>query len=293
MSDLERMLTQLGRELDYPPTPDLTAAVASRLRGVEKPSPRRRPRLFPPAGLRRALVLALVGLLVLAGTVLAAVPGARDAVLEFFGLQGATVERTATLPTPPAQQSLDLGRRTTLERARERLAFEPLVPTLLGDPDFVYLGEAIQGGELSLAYRPGPGLPRARTTRLGLLVSEFRGDIHPDLVGKLAGPATRIESLTIDGRPCDLDRRRAALLLLPRPERKCGRGRAPPRPERPAAPAGPRPRQVRGRLRPRTRGRDGALVAVTSTDPRRAAAPERGTRASRMPPRPQASRSRS
>lgn len=201
MSDLERMLTQLGRELDYPPTPDLTAAVASRLRRVEKPSPRRRPRLFPPAGLRRALVLALVGLLVLAGTVLAAVPGARDAVLEFFGLQGATVERTATLPTPPAQRSLDLGRRTTLERARERLAFEPLVPTLLGDPDFVYLGEAVQGGELSLAYRPGPGLPRARTTRLGLLVSEFRGDIHPDLVGKLAGPATRIESLTIDGRP--------------------------------------------------------------------------------------------
>ena len=201
MSDLERMLTQLGRELDYPPTPDLTAAVASRLRRVEKPSPRRRPRLFPPAGLRRALVLALVGLLVLAGTVLAAVPGARDAVLEFFGLQGATVERTATLPTPPAQRSLDLGRRTTLERARERLAFEPLVPTLLGDPDFVYLGEAVQGGELSLAYRPGPDLPRARTTRLGLLVSEFRGDIHPDLVGKLAGPATRIESLTIDGRP--------------------------------------------------------------------------------------------
>lgn len=199
MSDLERMLTQLGRELDYPPTPDLTAAVASRLRRVEKPSPRRRPRLFPPAGLRRALVLALVGLLVLAGTVLAAVPGTRDAVLEFFGLQGATVERTATLPTPPAQRSLDLGRRTTLERARERLAFEPLVPTLLGDPDFVYLGEAVQGGELSLAYRPGPDLPRARTTRLGLLVSEFRGDLLPEYTGKIAGQATRVERVRVDG----------------------------------------------------------------------------------------------
>ena len=60
--------------------------------------------------------------------------------------------------------------------------------------------EAVEGGEVSLAYRPRPGLPRARTTRLGLVVSEFRGDIHPALVGKLAGPGTRIERLAVDGR---------------------------------------------------------------------------------------------
>ena len=202
MSELERQLTQLGRELDYPATPDLAGAVASRLRAVEPERAKAvRPRLFPPARLRRALVLALVALLLLAGTVLAAAPGVRDAVLEFFGLQGATVERTATLPTPPPEQNLDLGSRTTLERARDRIAFEPLVPSELGDPDFAYVREPPSGGELSLAYRPRSGLPRARTTRLGLLVSEFRGDIHPDFVGKLAGPGTRIERLTIDGRP--------------------------------------------------------------------------------------------
>lgn len=202
MTELERLLTQLGRELDYPPTPDLAGAVVSRVHGVE-PGPAKavRPRLLPPAGLRRALALALVALLLLAGTVLAAAPGVRDAVLEFFGLQGATVERVETLPTPPAQQRLDLGGRTTLEQAPDRLAFEPLVPTDLGDPDFVYTREPPSGGELSLAYRPRPGLPRARTTPYGLLVSEFRGDIHPDLVGKLAGPSTRIERLRIDGRP--------------------------------------------------------------------------------------------
>jgi hypothetical protein len=202
MSELERQLTQLGRELDYPATPDLAGAMASRLRAVEPARAKAvRPRLFPPAGLRRALVLALVTLLLLAGTVFAAAPGVRDAVLEFFGLQGATVERTATLPTPPPEQNLDLGSRTTLERARDRIAFEPLVPGELGDPDFVYLREPPSGGVLSLGYRPRPGLPRARTTRLGLLVNEFRGDIHPDFVGKLAGPGTRIERLTIDGRP--------------------------------------------------------------------------------------------
>lgn len=204
MSELERRLIELGRDLDYPPTPDLAGTVAPRLRAVGPDTvkaPRHRPHFLPPAGLRPALVLAVIAVLLLAGTVFAAVPGVRDAVLEFFGLQGATVERVATLPTPPPEQNLDLGRRTTLEQARDEIAFEALVPGELGDPDLVYLREPPSGGELSLAYRPRPGLPRAQTTRLGLLVSEFRGDIHPDYVRKLAGPGTRIERLTIDGRP--------------------------------------------------------------------------------------------
>jgi hypothetical protein len=206
MPELERMLTQLGREIEYPPTPDLAAAVAGRLRpGVTATPPEGRPRarrrLLPSAGFRRALVLALVALLLLAGTVLAAVPGVRDAVLELVGLQGATVERTATLPAPPPERPLDLGRRTTLAAAPDRLAFVPLVPADPGRPDSVYTSDAPKGGEISLAYRPRPGIPRASTTRLGLLVTEFRGDFHPDLVGKLAGPGTRIERLRVDGRP--------------------------------------------------------------------------------------------
>jgi hypothetical protein len=217
MPELERTLTQLGRELEYPPTPDLATAVARRLGAgraaapaEERPGVRRR-LLLPPGGLRRALVLALVATLLLAGTVVAAVPSVRDAVLEFFGLQGATVERIPTLPTPPAERPLDLGRRTSLAAASDRLAFVPLVPADPGEPDAVYTSDATRGGELTLAYRPGPGLPRAPTTRpglprapttrLGLLVTEFRGDFHPDFLGKLAGPGTRIERLRVDGRP--------------------------------------------------------------------------------------------
>jgi hypothetical protein len=217
MPELERTLTQLGRELEYPPTPDLAAAVAGRLRAdgaaepaEERPRVRRR-LLLPPGGLRRALVLALVAMLLLAGTVVAAVPSVRDAVLEFFGLQGATVERTTTLPAPPAERPLDLGRRTSLVAASDRLTFVPLVPADPGEPDAVYTSGATRGGELALAYRSGRGLPRtattrlglprASTTRLGLLVTEFRGDLHPDFVGKLAGPGTRIERLRVDARP--------------------------------------------------------------------------------------------
>jgi hypothetical protein len=121
-------------------------------------------------------------------------------VLEFFGLQGATVERRETLPTPPPVRPLDLGTRTTLEAAAQRVAFEPLVPTDPGEPDAVYVHERAPGGELSLTYGPRPGLPRSRTTDLGLLVTEIRGDLTPEFFGKLAGPEAVIQPLRVDGK---------------------------------------------------------------------------------------------
>jgi len=205
MPDLEQTLTRIGRELEWPETPDLAASVTARLRAQAAepgPAPRERLRLralLPPAGLRRALVLALVSLLVLAGAVFAAVPSVRDAVLEFFGLQGATVERVETLPTPPPERPLDLGTRTTLDDVAERLAFEPLVPADPGTPDGVYVRSGVPGNELTLTYRARADLPRARTTRLGLVLSEFRGDLTPEFLGKLAGPDTHVERLRVDG----------------------------------------------------------------------------------------------
>lgn len=202
MSELERMLTQLGRELDYPPTPDLAGNVGAALHAEPERARRRPPlpdRLLPPAGLRRSLALALLALLVLGGAAFAAVPSVRDAVLELFGLQGATVERRERLPQVPELRPLDLGTRLPLAAARDRLGFEPLVPTDPGRPDAVFV-RAVPGGELSLAYRPRAGLPAAASTRLGLLVSEFRGDLIPDYLGKIAPQTTTVERLTVAGR---------------------------------------------------------------------------------------------
>ena len=67
--------------------------------------------------LRRSFAIAIAALLLLAGGVFAAVPGVRDAVLEFFGLQGATVERRAKLPEAPELRPLNLG---TAHDARPR-----------------------------------------------------------------------------------------------------------------------------------------------------------------------------
>jgi hypothetical protein len=200
MPELERTLARLAGELEWPDTPDLAPRVTERLREAEA-KPARRPwrRLLPPAGMRRSLVLALVALLLLAGTVFAAVPGVRDAVLEFFGLQGATVERVERLPAPPPERQLDLGERTTLDDAAARLAFDPLVPADPGEPRGVYVRPVVRGGELSLTYAPRAGLPRARTTGLGLLVTEFRGDLAPEFLGKMTGAATTIERLSVEG----------------------------------------------------------------------------------------------
>jgi hypothetical protein len=192
VSELERQLTQLGRELDWPSTPNLADSVRHRLPSQVRR--RRRPVIF-----RRSLAIALAALLLLAGGVFAAVPGVRDTVLDFFGLQGATVERREQLPPAPRPAPLQLGERTTLAEARESLAFDPLVPEAAGEPTGVFIDKGVQGGLFSLAYRPADGLPRARSTSFGLLVSEFRGDLSPEYFGKTAGQATKIERLRIDG----------------------------------------------------------------------------------------------
>jgi hypothetical protein len=195
MTDLERQLTALGRELDWPATPDLAAATRRRLAA---PRAARR-RVLPARGFRRSLAIALAGLLVLAGGVLAAVPSVRDSVLEFFGLQGATVERREQLPPLPDPAPLDLGERTTLAGARDSLRFDPLVPRAAGRPDGVFVSDEAPGGELSLTYRAGDELPEAGSTGLGLLVTEFRGDLAPEYTGKIAGEATLVEELRLGG----------------------------------------------------------------------------------------------
>jgi hypothetical protein len=192
MPELERMLRALGDELDWPSTPDLAPAVTGRLA-----EPARRPGRLPIA--RRSLALAFVLLLVLAGAAYAAFPGVRDAVRDLFGIQGATVERRSELPPPPPAQPLQLGTPTTLDDAN--VAFTPLVPSDPGAPDRVFVRRTVPGGELSLIYRPRAGLPRARSTKLGLLVTEFRGDLSPDYLKKVVGPATTVKRLSLDGEP--------------------------------------------------------------------------------------------
>jgi hypothetical protein len=169
MSDLVRELELIGDELDYPATPALAGAV-----GRELPWPAARRRVL------RTVVVVAILVLLLAATAVAA----SRAVREFLGLQGATVERVDELPSTPAARDRDLGDRVSLVRAERALAFDVLVA---GEPDEVRLRRGTPGGEVSLLYGD-------------VVVTEFRGDLVPEYLGKIAGQSTRVERLTVEGR---------------------------------------------------------------------------------------------
>jgi len=133
--------------------------------------------------------------------VVAAVPSARHALLDLVGLRGATVERVESLPDDvEARLGVGLGKPTTLEPARRSLAFRPLLPAQLGEPNGVFVLDDAPGGELSLTYAPRPGLPRSRYTGVGLLLNEINGNFAPGFFGKLVPRGVRLEWLRVAGR---------------------------------------------------------------------------------------------
>jgi hypothetical protein len=140
MSELELALGQIGRELEYPETPDLTTSV--RLRLAEG----RRPRSW-----RRPLVIALAALLVALAAVMA-VPQARSHVLDWLGIGSVTIRFVDDLPTvESATGDLGLGERVSLSEARDRVAFPVRVPTIEGlDDPKVYIREDVD--QVSFLY---------------------------------------------------------------------------------------------------------------------------------------------
>src|SRR4051794_37351533 len=110
MPDLELALRQLGAELDWPPEPALAARVVA---GVRVPRARRR--------LPRPLALALA-VVVLAVAVALAVPPARSAILDFFGIGGVEIRRVETVPRLPAERAAP-GIRVPLAGARGAVDF--------------------------------------------------------------------------------------------------------------------------------------------------------------------------
>src|ERR671939_932120 len=121
MSELELRLQALGRELEFPPTPDLVPGVLPRLEG----------RPFP---WRRAAVLALAVLLIALGAALL-VPSARTAILRWLHIRGATVERVETLPAAVERaRAHGLGRALPLHEAERRIGFRLLLPPIEAPP---------------------------------------------------------------------------------------------------------------------------------------------------------------
>jgi hypothetical protein len=205
--DLEQALADLAASLEFPPTPDLAAAVTARL---DEAPVRRRGRLaglIGRPGWRRLAVAGLAAVL-LAVAVLVASPGTREAVARRLGLRGVGVQLGGppppTVTTRPGERlDLGLGERVTLEEARRRVGFPVLVPGAAGfqQPAAVYVNEAVPaGGRVDLVYRARPGLSASPFTDVGLLVTEFRGQPTPEFLKKVA-VLGMVEEVRVGGEP--------------------------------------------------------------------------------------------
>jgi hypothetical protein len=194
---LERLLRDVGAHLDDPHPAGLAAAVRARLVAEPRSGPRSprlgwRPRPAWLAFATLALIVALSGALLVSS-------GTRDAVADWLGLRGVSIEQRE----PPTElgSDLDLGRPVTLAEARERVDFDVLVPHGYGEPDEVYVADAPGGKRVTLLYQPTGDLPRADASGVGLLLTEFRADVPEAAISKLAGSGVALEEVTVDGEP--------------------------------------------------------------------------------------------
>jgi hypothetical protein len=177
MPEVEQALRALGREVEYPPTPQLAVIVAERIRAE--------PRRERFGWLRSRRVLVALAVLVLAVTAALAIPPARSALLRFFGLKGATIERVERRPEVDEVTGRRLGVEVSLAEARAAVPFELLAPA--AEDVVVILDRAL-------------GAVTFRWDDRRLSLTEFQGESTP-YVQKSAGPGTRIEFVEVSGGP--------------------------------------------------------------------------------------------
>ncbi len=137
----EQLLTSRAREVTYPATPPLRGGVMAAIAAPRAPQ-----RSAPQFGLAFAAAAAL-GVLALTF----ALPTSRDAVADFFGIDGSNVEPLPTpapgvMPTPlPTAADIDASAvPATLEEAFGALGFAPALPVDAGEPSAVYLAHYSQ-----------------------------------------------------------------------------------------------------------------------------------------------------
>jgi hypothetical protein len=192
--DIDRELGGLAPYIDFPPTPDfsreLRRQLASRPERAERPSWRR-------------LALVAVAAAVVLAVAAVAYPPTRDGIARFLHLRGVIIQHTTTLPSPTPSatptDTLGPGVVVTLEQARAAANFQVRVPAKPADAPTIRLSRTDSQPVVSLTYAPTDALPDPHHLGVGLLVTEFRGDLIPEFLGKFVGPDTTVEDVSVDG----------------------------------------------------------------------------------------------
>jgi len=178
MTELEPALSQLGRELEFPPEPDLRGRVRQRIE---------RRRFVRPLAFAVALVVVAFGIAM-------AVPQARSAILDFFHIGSVTIQRVETLP-PAKEGSLTtgLGPALTRDEAERRSAvsltlhgIQPrrffarpgLIATLLDYRGKPVLFAAFAGDQTGLTKKLTPADTRVEPADIGTFGLWLTGGKH-------------------------------------------------------------------------------------------------------------------
>jgi hypothetical protein len=180
---LEQELRELSAALAWPEAPDVTDVIRSRIEAAP-PRERRRPR-------RHQLAIGLAVLVAVVAATLA-VPQARSAILRALGIGNVRVELVEDLPpTAPRSDLSLLGVPVSLDEARDGFPYELVsLDAELGAPDEIRLGDF--PARVSYVWFGDDDVR--------LLVSQLAGAYGGAKYVKLAGGATALEELTIDGR---------------------------------------------------------------------------------------------
>jgi hypothetical protein len=196
--ELEEQLAALGRELAWPPTPALAAGVRSRITI--------QPRVLRAPWYQSRWALAAAALIIAAAALLAYNP-TREAIADWINVH-VFFQRVNVLPTPspqppgPLGERLGLGGRSTLAGAQQQVKWHIAIPASLGSPDEVYLQLPPGGaplGEVTLVYSTRPGIPVSGETGVAVLITEARGGMSDQFFGKMLGPGTTLEEVTVGG----------------------------------------------------------------------------------------------
>jgi hypothetical protein len=219
--DLGAALRAKGREIAWPaaaPTggePDIAALVRARLvedairTGPDARGPRASVlRRWHWAPARRALVVAIIALLVLA-----AIAGAAG-----LGLPGLRIIFGGPSPTPPGPSSsagtsaaspsagqpgsgLGLGSTVPLDTLDQQAGFTVKMPTdpSIGPPDTAWVNPALNG-QVSLVWTSSARLPDTNEPGVGLILTAFRGAVSDGWFTKAIGPGTTFERVRVGGQ---------------------------------------------------------------------------------------------
>jgi hypothetical protein len=195
--ELEQQLTALATEIEWPVTPNLALAVRSK---IAAPVVLRAPWYQSRWALAAAAVVVALAALV-------AYQPSREAIAGWVNVH-VFFQRVHVLPTPsplppgPLGERLGLGGQTTLVDAQKQVPWHVMVPSRLGEPDEVYLQLPPNGpaqGEVTLVYSTRPDIRVAGETGVSVLITEARGAVDAAFFGKMLGPGTTVEEVTVAG----------------------------------------------------------------------------------------------